>query len=96
LAVRDIAPRRRPKAPFGIIGLDWGGRIAAAIIQSILYKTLTVIELTAQRVFSQNTLVGLIISAASLFVLEQVRQKSPCRVCSLRRLGHEPPNARIS
>jgi sigma-B regulation protein RsbU (phosphoserine phosphatase) len=73
---RITARRRLLNAPFLIIGIDLSAWIATAVIYAMLYRTFTVIELAAQRVFFQNALVGLIISTASFFVLEQVLQKS--------------------
>jgi len=70
------AKRRLLNAPFFIIGLDLSGWIISAIIYSILYREFTTINLAANRVFFQNTLVGLISTTTTFFVLEQVLQKS--------------------
>ena len=83
-------------ATFFVIGIDLSAWVATAVIYAMLYRTFTTIELAAQRVFFQNALVGLIISTASFFVLEQVLQKSlvPC-VFPEGGLAMTPGTARI-
>jgi len=75
-AVQAQAKRRLLNAPFFVVGIDLAGWLASAVIYALLYRSLTSIELAPQRVFFQNALVGLIISTATFFVLEQVLQKS--------------------
>lgn len=63
-------------APFFIIGIDLAGWMTAATVYFFLYREFTTSPLAADRVFIQNALVGLIISTATFFVIEQVLQKS--------------------
>ena len=62
--------------PFFVIAIDLAGWMTSAIVYAYIYSTYTDIQLIADRVFNQNALVGLIISTATFFVLEQVLQKS--------------------
>jgi sigma-B regulation protein RsbU (phosphoserine phosphatase) len=75
-AVTARARRRLLNTPFFVIAIDLAGWLTAAVVYALLYRSLTTIELAPQRVFFQNSLVGLIISTATFFVLEQVLQKS--------------------
>jgi phosphoserine phosphatase RsbU/P len=70
------AKRRLLNAPFFIIGIDLAGWMTAAVVYFFLYSEFTAVPLAADRVFFQNSLVGLIISTATFFVIEQVLQKS--------------------
>jgi sigma-B regulation protein RsbU (phosphoserine phosphatase) len=70
------ARRRLLNTPFFVIAIDLAGWLTAAVIYALLYRSLTTIALAPQRVFFQNSLVGLIISTTTFFVLEQVLQKS--------------------
>ena len=74
--IKTKVKRRLLNAPFFIIGMDFSLWIMGAIIYSVLYKEFTTIELAANRVFFQNAIVGLIATAATFFVLEQILQKS--------------------
>lgn len=68
--------RRLLNAPFFIVAVDLAAWMGAAVIYAALYTTLSGNALAARRVFFQNSLVGLITSTASFFVIEQVLQKS--------------------
>jgi len=70
------AKNRLLNAPFFIIGIDLAGWMTTAIVYFFLYREFTTSPLAANRVFFQNALVGLIISTATFFVIEQVLQKS--------------------